>query len=129
MTREELIAALEKAEAGSRKLDAAVAAFLAKDDDYTSIEQNFRGYDWCVRYYPGPPGPEYSRVPRYTTSSDAALTLVPDNHTVDMAICPEMGVVTRVYSGPVRENSAGEPTGRGNAPALALCIAALKARA
>lgn len=65
---------------------------------------------------------------RYTASLDAAMTLVPENHTFDICICPEMGSVARIYFGSARENSAGEPTGSGHTPAVSICIAALKAR-
>jgi len=46
----------------------------------------------------------------------------------DLVVCPEMACVVRIYPGPIRENGAGEPTGRANTPALALTIAVLKAR-
>lgn len=104
---DDLIARLEKATEGSMELDDAIHLSLGEklsDDDSIVF------------------------VPFYTTSLDAALSLVPEGHSKDMAECPENGAVVRVYFGPIRENSAGEPTGRANTLALALCIAALKAR-
>jgi len=102
----DLIERLEKATEGAEVLDVAVCRAIC----------NY-----------GPDDPLWHVMP-YTRSLDAAMTLVPEGHAVDLADCPEMGSVARVYFGPIRENSAGEPTGRGNTPALALTIAALKAR-
>jgi hypothetical protein len=106
----DLIERLEKATEGSRELDLAVAQ--AVDGPW---------------HYTGEP-PRRIFCAAYTTSLDAALTLVPEGYSKDMAECPENGAVVRVYFGPIRENSAGEPTGRANTLPLALCIAALKAR-
>lgn len=121
MTRSELIAALEKATEPSRKLDLDI--YLASNG-LTQYEQVvWHGANPVIRYYPGPPGAEYRGIPRYTTSLDAALTLVP------------RGWASVVYietdgSGDVR---IGKYTGDesfmdvGITPAVAVCIAALHA--
>jgi hypothetical protein len=68
----------------------------------------WRGADGSIQHYPA------SRVPFYTASLDAAVTLVPDG-------CGWM----------VMKNVAkvGRWPKRGATPALALCAAALRARA
>jgi hypothetical protein len=100
---DDLIRRLEKASSPSRELDAQILEAIGGN-------------------------PHEDGTPRFSESLDAALTLVPEGYSKDMASCPENGAVVRVYFGPIRENSAGEPTGRANTLALALCIAALKAR-
>ncbi len=74
------------------------------------------------------PVPEVMGALPYSTSIDAGLTLVLEGYAIDAAFCPETGSVVRVYKGPARENTAGEPTGHAKTMALALCIAALRAR-
>ena len=110
MTREELIAALEKAEGPNRELDAKIAACLLLPP--ATILGN--GY-WGTK-------PWMADV--FTASIDAASMLVPPY------------VVYRVGNG---ELSSGQLypgwasvdciTAQGATPAIALCIAALKARA
>ena len=90
-----LVAELEKATEGSREFDAAI---------YIKLQ--------------APLG----LIPHYTTSLDAALTLVPE------------GMAWTILSGAlhaacVGDASTGNPVTKAATPALALCIAALKARA
>lgn len=71
---------------------------------------------------------EYRRTPprsalAYTASLDAALTLVPEGHWVEMQIVPEWKPSARCSpTGSSRRNELGAT------PAIALCIAALLAR-
>lgn len=128
MTLPEIIAALEAAEGPSRELDAEIASFLVKDDSYTSVVKDYAGYDWCVRYYPGPPGPEYTHVPRYTSSIDAALTLMPKGWTWD--VCYDGIHFGCVLTGPYQEDDGFPETDAEvkSTPATAIGSAALKAR-
>lgn len=66
MTRDELIAALEKATGPDRELDAELHKHVVGLRMYESIVAD--GDDFFLRYYPGPPGPEYCRLPRYTAT-------------------------------------------------------------
>ena len=94
MTIEELIARLEAADGPSRELDDAIEMLR----------------------------PDYLRQPhcRYTSSIDAALSLVPEQY--DWVLDSD-GLAALLFA-----NRACH-TGRGKTPAIALCIAALKARA
>lgn len=69
---QKLIDRLQNATGPDRKLDAAIHTEAVGLDDYWSIHDRSDG-SLCLRYYPGPPGPEYHPLPRYTASIDAAL--------------------------------------------------------
>lgn len=134
----DLIAKLEAASEGSRELDILIACAVG---DYEIRESECDGmselwhitqpYAWLV-------GSEFQwhkfDGPFYTTSIDAALTLVPEG----MAWSIDSGYVVNSYAGrPIaqlifRDGETGNQStidGVGNTPALAICIAALKARA
>lgn len=96
MTKDELIAALEKADRPSFKLDN-VIDLMAFD------------HGWRVERFGTP-----DITPRYTASIDAALTLVPEGCGFVL-----MGCAAKV----------GREIAKGATPAIALCIAALRARA
>ena len=64
MNRAELIAAIEAAEGPSRELDAEFHKISVGLRMYESIVSD--GDDLVLRYYPGPPGPDYDRLPHYT---------------------------------------------------------------
>lgn len=108
MTDMSLIKRLESATEGSRELDQAIYAEI--------LERN--------PFYPGPAlGSPY--VQHYTTSLDAALTLVPEGMEISL---------TDLYGIPMAEVGLNVPEGshtarleHGTLP-LALCIAALRAR-
>ncbi len=68
-----LIERLEKATGPDRELDVEIQEAVVGLEMYESIAE--RGGGKCIRYYPGPPGPTYRALPRYTSSIDAAMTL------------------------------------------------------
>lgn len=133
-----LIERLEKAEAGSRELDAeiAVAVFetVSTDDDLVYGKMPHKS-DQCAPgtfWIKSRSGLSLRTAEPYTTSIDAALTLVPGGWTVAGIHQTDGGTwwaelregfVTsfdRVAIGPTKYDAVH--------PALALCIAALKAR-
>ena len=101
MIREELIAALERAEGPSRELD----AHIWKSD-----------------------GCRVAPVPRYTSSLDAALTLVPEGEAWLVGWDDENHANVFVLPSPTSRPTGYHAQGAAT-PAIALCIAALKARA
>ena len=108
-----LIAELEAAKEGSRELNARVATAV------TGIH----------RVWPG--GSPYSAGPDalpYTTSLDAALTLVPECSYIDMTIEPVREDCDRVCLAIIRIDNDTRFSGTSTTPALALTVAALKAR-
>jgi hypothetical protein len=120
MNVQELIAKLEAATEGSRELDIAVAFVTDKPASYTDRLND-----------DGSRAPSNVRCGHYTTSLDAALTLVPEHHRFLLDKRPYAegrrdGYRAVVYrqADPEMPESSWAAT-----PALALCIAALKARA
>lgn len=110
----DLIARLEAAEGPDRELDAEIENLLAG------------GSDRDLEYIVSNGVEDTTAPPRYTASIDAALTLVPEGWTWGIMHCagapPEVcfyRAVCGVYSSIVAVAAT---------PALALCIAALKAR-
>lgn len=136
MTRAELIAALEAATGPSRELDVRIFA-LSNDPAIIREPGDHRGrgiVTWALSRWIKEEGCDASPVwweylagcvqaPRYTSSIDTALTLVPEG--VEWSISTLYGVALV----DVGLNSDYPARGRrqdGNVP-LALCIAALKA--
>jgi hypothetical protein len=99
MTREELIATLETATGTSYDLDVIIWNHIGRPD---------------TRTHDGTPC-----VLCYTASIDAALTLVP----AEMDWC-----ISIIEPGPYAVVGNNNPAYMAHTPALALCIAALKAR-
>ncbi len=140
----DLIARLEKAEGPDRELDGEIAVAIGVDlpepmgdappylKTPTMADGCAAGTYWLVQRS----GMSLRTAPAYTASIDAALTLVPD------ALCKEpswwgvqRGGLTYFHawvgSGMERydtNNNFTEHWAQANTPALALCIAALKAR-
>lgn len=135
MTKDELIAALEKATGPSRELDAEISAATRLLPGFprheyvapATMEAREDGTVDCYAAAPGraPQRVERARAPQWTASIDAALALVPDGWTraVD-ATAPELGVDVQLF--PPADGS--EVVGSHKHEALALCIAALRAR-
>jgi len=126
MTREELIAALESAEAGSRELDAEIWLLVTpgatrKQSSYVHKASGRTCYIDETREASG----RLILVPEYTTSIDTALSLVPEGW--DWEVCRQG---TAFLTGPGDDfGHCLEITGTGATAALALCVAALEARA
>lgn len=112
-----LIAKLEGAAEGSRELDALIAVLLCGGDLDAAPGRYWK---------PGVRG--WSIADRYTTSLDAALTLVPEGWVPSLVIyhdCSTVGLADdRVNPVRLPDVEVTAPT-----PALALVSAALKARA
>ena len=126
----ELIAQLEKATGPSRELDEAVCRFLGTFPEITNT-----GYDWHRSKIDGQiwraanvdgTRSENWTAPAYTSSIDAALALVPEK-------CQFVNLThfSDGWYASVGKHSVDGIRHEGNqisTPALALCIAALKAR-
>lgn len=123
MRREELIAALEAATEPSRELDKAIHGFagfcLHPRIEYSGAQSD-TGFTCttCGANSWGSTGARGERLhyapPNYTASIDAALTLTPGERGFVL-----MGCAAKV----------GREIAKGATPAIALCIAVLKARA
>ncbi len=124
MTRLELIEALEKATEGSRELDCEIAVAVC---GYFRIEPKYEaagyGYGYVKdghQHVPGLGGDML--VPNFTTSVDAALTLVPEGY--GWVLYSDGGI--EIYDN--EELNGNGRISEGDTPALALCIYALRAR-
>ena len=113
----DLIARLEAATGASRELDAAIAEAVGYIVRYDKADP--RG---TTPYYQPVPDYSWRPVPTYTASIDAALTLVPEGWDYTIYSRGEVSV-HRSKSGTRTFYDAEAAT-----PALAICIAALKAR-
>lgn len=128
MTTAELIEKLERADGPSRELDAEIAQTLSLPWDYAA--------DW------GPRGRDIQVAHRYTASIDAALTLVPEGWRIAgfveyghgmkwkgriyCALVPsDLSHLPRTYAA---HSAAAVRCDHAATPAIALCIAALKAK-
>jgi hypothetical protein len=139
MTLLELAERCEKATGPDRELDAMLAVavdFVAENSNPPSARSLHSDYGGSNSY--ADIGAHWPRLPRYTASLDAAMTLVPDG-------C--LATVRQLWDGPERHGYAivstysddaeecdgkfhlDDYTGLAATPALALCAAALKARA
>jgi hypothetical protein len=120
----DLIKRLEEAEAGSRELDREIAKLIDKAE-----------WDKCANWASMPCGAPPDVIdrdalrwlPAYTTSIDGALALAE-------RVLPEWRPMLRAHTGYWRAHLAApnldyanDRTGRASTPALALCIAVLKA--
>jgi len=128
----DLIARVEAATGPDRELDDAIADAIFTGRHRCCIKglSDESGGMWMFTYPDGSIGSSL----RFTGSTDAALTLVPDGYAVDMTIgryWPNRARVLHVYQDGDRWFHRGsDPAICANAatPALALCAAALKAR-
>ena len=100
-----LIAALEAATVGSRELDERIALHVG----------------WAVQ----PDGQAQAGIPAYSTSLDAALTLVPDGRTWRIN-SPPLWLENGLFRANVINVSGHECDAA--TPALALCCAALRSK-
>lgn len=123
----DLISRLEAAENGSRELDQEIALALG----YTIKGIGYLNERTCF----APDGGEIGRIPVYTGSLDAVLKLVPEGWTWSVLFRPMVdnppyrGSVADGHFGYVMGMEKAHATAVAKTPALALCIAALKAKA
>lgn len=125
----DLIAKLEDATEGSRELDAEISAAIG------NVVEPCGANDWAVLYgtkiVEGSEGrledEDWRELEHYTTSLDAALTLVPEGYL--WQIKQAVQCCALVWALEVDYDDHPVPTGYSTThPALALTIAALKAR-
>ena len=120
-----LIAKLEAATEGSREFDAAIFCMIAPGAKLAGEVYA----DACKPtedvWFPQGPRGTLRVPPAYTSSLDAALTLVPEGW--DYCISRGHGEPAAASLSPTM--TVGEVLATAPTPALALCIAALKARA
>lgn len=135
MTLDDLIALLEKAEGPCRKLDAEIAVALrippSGSHNNEWARKNFPvwragdGKVVCI-HDDGSSGPFWV-VLEHTSSIDAALTLVPEGWRWAVNYDPDRGPQ---YAAAVKRSGDDWPRvfDMARSPAIALCVAALKAR-
>jgi hypothetical protein len=122
----DLIARLERAGNGSRDLDSDIFAFLnpslfrtARPGSFVTDEKYIKSAsDWSIVGIT-------KTAPNYTKSIDAAMTLVPEGMEKDFT---DLYGVARVSVGINAEPGPFYGTHEGGSLAIALCIAALRAR-
>lgn len=120
MTRAELIAALEKATGPSRELDLAICRGALNSEPLGHAAGMDDGLLLMQRV---------GLYPRYTSSIDAALTLVPDGMRWRVFGVPTAGkAFASCKTGSTLDPATEEWEAVAPTPALALCIAALKAQ-
>lgn len=140
----ELIERLEKATGPDRELDLAINLAVDPDSDISRLMQHRRGFDgkegmaWDIHqgavcfeqrnavgrchYNGGYP------LPAYTGSIDAALKLVPEGLAWRVDVMTGLpGAIVAVHNSWLSHKTA-PCCWTGKTPAMALCIAALKAR-
>lgn len=127
-TLEEVIARLERAAGPDRELDADIIRALYPA---CHIGPYVVGDDEPVVFHAEPLVQNKHEVPRYTSSLDAALTLVPEGWFVANFAQWRSGAPTRTWAATLKlDPDCDEERHTSNRPsaALALCLAALRAR-
>ncbi len=122
----ELISRLKQVTEGSRELDREIFDIAGT---YVLEKRGRDRKEWLYKIG----GKDWERIdsyrfPRYTTSIDAALTLVPEGWFWIADNNPMTGGYARLNAVPDIGETMKEVAGDARTPALALCIAALKAR-
>lgn len=131
MKLDQLIAALETATGPNRKLDAAIAKHIGWNNKKADLWWPPESVTWARRTKQSLWDAERGPLPlsAYTASLDAALTLMPEGHCWEVrhGFIPEATVwfIENEYD---PGSGRSVPHGRHPIPAIALCIAALKAR-
>lgn len=120
----DLIARLEAATEGGRELDEAIAEHVG----WTLADKVE-----CLWWPPEPSRENCQQAPLFTLSIDAAMTLVPEGFDYGFSFSKQHGLETWVQrpfqEGECFQGYAPESDPTDKTRALALCIAALKARA
>ena len=120
-----LIARLEEATEGSRDLDEQIALAIGiKHRSRRDGRGRSKGQEWFVDSHGGVET-WANHAPYYTTSIDAALTLVPEGQSIELIVNARSGL-SFAFVGSLDAGRGNRDVGA--TPALALCIAALKAR-
>jgi hypothetical protein len=119
----DLIARLQAAEGPDRGLDAEIAAAVG----WTHVGKR-DGYKDIIGFMPG--RPSVTRIPRFTSSMDSAFQLIPERADFWELFDDCGAYFARIKEcGPGAEwKVIGETDAGYSSPALALCIACLKAR-
>ena len=129
---QELITKLEKATEPDRELDAiiAIASGIKHRSRHTTSGIN-KGREWLVDSHAGVETWKH-HPPAYTSSLDAALTLVPEGAVWSVQTDYELPGRAHInHLIPIADERLRPPSNfnvDGATPAIALCIAALKAR-
>jgi hypothetical protein len=111
VTRAELTAALEKATGASRELDAEIAKLVgAPHGPYEHVTVETRSIEYWNE-----------QAPAYTGNLDAAMTLKPKHCALELRCTIAYSCGATVYG----QDTHGDANGA--TPALALCIACIKA--
>jgi hypothetical protein len=142
MAYDELIAKLETATEGSRELDGEIALAVVRENypDAHFVDEESKD---VIQVMPGMTAGASSELPRYTTSLDAALLLVPEefgwlvrsqHDGLPFANCSHPYSTNNIWivngeNVSLPPEDQGHNHARAQTPAIALCIAALKARA
>lgn len=108
-----LISRLEQAEAGSRELDSLIAKQMFPDRDWVAFEEDGVDIWWSRCPYESD---AFDGPAKYTTSMDAAMSLAKEKRI--RMIIAEDNITDVLVDG---------TQGCGATPALALCVASLKA--
>jgi hypothetical protein len=137
-TLNEIIERLEKATGPDRELDARVCASVCKVEDFgpftlaegcrAEFEPQDDGSVKLFIYGPGDAGPNYvarERSLKFTSSVDAALQLVPEGWIWEVTSASAYSI----WRGQRDPKNDDFMSGLAKSPAIALCIAALRARA
>lgn len=131
----DLIEKLEAATEGSRELDAEIGAQLGGGVASHNCSDNTRRTYGAGAWFTDADNmravliEHTHHAPHYTTSLDAALTLVPEGYAWSLDFDPKLpGKPGRPYYADVTDFSTHAAKAWSTTPALALCIAALKAR-
>lgn len=129
----DLIAKLEAAEGPSRELDAEIVR--QSTANCVGVERGPIGGDaqhyeeWLFRFDPPRSWVDsWLHVPRYTSSLDAALTLVPEGWMVELWLAQPTETQQWHSNAVVYYERRRASRGEGATPAIALSIAALRAR-
>jgi len=134
MSLDELIARLEAASEGSRELDALIHAAVVNPPVMVDggswkgdVPAAYEPMSMVIGRLPGKDLAELTGCPRYTTSLDAAMGLVPEGWYWRGGNGDGFPARPHVWMQVFRGNY-NEHDGRGATVALALCIASLRAR-
>lgn len=128
-----LIERLEKATGPDRLLDGLIMAATNPPSDLDGIPANifirYEGDYGRFKSFAGTPMSFSKPVPLYTASLDAALTLVPADKDWRVGNMTGLPTATVCTPGAWLSFKTAPTAWHGETPAIALCIAALKARA